>query len=165
MERALWGRAGSGSGQAGAAQRACVSQRRVRGCCSSSPGVALQDLEKKLESADAALEEHHDRVAIMDEHLKNVQQELKYTQSRVGEAAGGKAEVVGTCPRAHLASCTCGLVVVEQVEAKAKEIESEKHLKALAEREAGRLRNDMSKHTTERAELKEKVGGTHTLGA
>ncbi len=42
-----------------------------------------QELEVRLEKADAALEEHQDRVAIMDEHLKNVQQELKYTQSRV----------------------------------------------------------------------------------
>jgi chaperonin cofactor prefoldin len=43
----------------------------------------VQELEKRLEAVDTALEESHDRVAIMDEHLKNVQQELAYTQSRV----------------------------------------------------------------------------------
>jgi hypothetical protein len=45
--------------------------------------MCMQHLEKRLEAAEAALEEHGDRVAIMGEHLKNVQQELKYTQGRV----------------------------------------------------------------------------------
>lgn len=62
-----------------------------------------QNLEKALEKADGAVEENSDRISIMEEHLRNVQQELKYTQSRV--------------------------------EAKSKEIETEKHLQALAERE------------------------------
>lgn len=43
-----------------------------------------QGLEKDLEKADAAFEENRDRINIMQEHLHNVQQELKYTQSRVG---------------------------------------------------------------------------------
>jgi hypothetical protein len=32
---------------------------------------------------EAALDENSDRVNIMEDHLKNVQQELVYTQSRV----------------------------------------------------------------------------------
>eukprot|EP00854_Cymbomonas_tetramitiformis_P008918 gene8918-10568_t len=39
--------------------------------------------EKQLEAVEAALEENRDRINIMEEHLRNVQQELVYTQSRV----------------------------------------------------------------------------------
>ena len=53
-------------------------------------GSHKQALEKALERADAALDENQDRVGIMTEHLKNVQQELKYTQTRVG-VVGRKA--------------------------------------------------------------------------
>ena len=42
-----------------------------------------QDLEKQLEQTEGQLSENADRIGIMDEHLSNVQQELKYTQSRV----------------------------------------------------------------------------------
>jgi len=44
----------------------------------------MQALEKQLERVDGALEENQDRIGIMGEHLQNVQQELKYTQGRVG---------------------------------------------------------------------------------
>jgi len=40
-------------------------------------------LEKQLDRVDGALEENQDRIGIMEEHLQNVQQELKYTQGRV----------------------------------------------------------------------------------
>mmetsp|Transcript_9124 Transcript_9124/g.17160 ORF Transcript_9124/g.17160 Transcript_9124/m.17160 type:complete len:907 (-) Transcript_9124:51-2771(-) len=43
----------------------------------------VRDLERQLEATDVGLEENSDRVGIMEEHLKNVQQELKYTQNRV----------------------------------------------------------------------------------
>jgi hypothetical protein len=52
-------------------------------CCSLA-----QVLEKELEKADAAHEENRDRINIMQEHLHNVQQELKYTQSRVRSEGG-----------------------------------------------------------------------------
>ena len=39
-------------------------------------------VEKEVERTDALLEENTDRVAIMEEHLKNVNQELRYTQTR-----------------------------------------------------------------------------------
>mmetsp|Transcript_20436 Transcript_20436/g.66353 ORF Transcript_20436/g.66353 Transcript_20436/m.66353 type:complete len:909 (-) Transcript_20436:163-2889(-) len=42
----------------------------------------IRGLEKEREQSDAALEENKDRVGIMNEHLRNVQQELVYTQSR-----------------------------------------------------------------------------------
>ncbi len=47
-----------------------------------------QRLERRLERTERALETNMDRLHIMDEHLKNVQQELKYTQTRVREQPG-----------------------------------------------------------------------------
>ena len=43
-----------------------------------------QALETQLEGYEGAIEENSDRINIMEEHLKNVQQELVYTQTRVG---------------------------------------------------------------------------------
>ena len=43
-----------------------------------------QRLERQLEQVDQALEENNDRIGVMQEHLRNVQQELTYTESRVG---------------------------------------------------------------------------------
>eukprot|EP00195_Chlamydomonas_chlamydogama_P009299 CAMPEP_0202915398 /NCGR_PEP_ID=MMETSP1392-20130828/65575_1 /ASSEMBLY_ACC=CAM_ASM_000868 /TAXON_ID=225041 /ORGANISM="Chlamydomonas chlamydogama, Strain SAG 11-48b" /LENGTH=937 /DNA_ID=CAMNT_0049607407 /DNA_START=168 /DNA_END=2981 /DNA_ORIENTATION=- len=86
---------------------------------------AVRDLEKQLEQTDVLMTENSDRINIMSEHLSNVQQELKYTQSRV--------------------------------EAKGKEIETETHLKALTEREMGRLKKDVSKLIEERDQLQDKV--------
>ena len=51
---------------------------------------AWQDLEKQLEQTENQLSENADRIGIMDEHLNNVQQELKYTQSRVREGTQDK---------------------------------------------------------------------------
>ncbi|KAL6756441.1 hypothetical protein V8C86DRAFT_2647977 [Haematococcus lacustris] len=92
--------------------------------------AAIRALEKQLERADAAHDENKDRINIMMEHLANVQQELKYTQSRV--------------------------------ESKVKEIETEQHLKQLAERETGRLRADTTRLVNERGELGDKVSSLKT---
>ncbi|KAG2422661.1 hypothetical protein HXX76_015898 [Chlamydomonas incerta] len=46
-----------------------------------------------------------------------------------------------------------------RVEAKNKEIESEKHLNAMAEREMGRLKKDIGKMAAERQELADKING------
>mmetsp|Transcript_5128 Transcript_5128/g.9691 ORF Transcript_5128/g.9691 Transcript_5128/m.9691 type:complete len:950 (+) Transcript_5128:130-2979(+) len=43
----------------------------------------IQASERQLEALEAAIEENSDRINIMEDHLKNVQQELVYTQSRV----------------------------------------------------------------------------------
>jgi protein-arginine kinase activator protein McsA len=43
----------------------------------------LQTVEKQLETLDASLEENKGRVEVMLDHLKNVQQEITYTESRV----------------------------------------------------------------------------------
>ena len=59
------------------------------------------------------IEEHQDRLKILDEHLKSVQMELVHTQSLV--------------------------------DVKNKEIESEEHLKQVAERQSGRLKNEIEK--------------------
>lgn len=60
----------------------------MRACTAptSTPSLTpnMQALEKQLERVDGALEENQDRIGIMGEHLQNVQQELKYTQGRVG---------------------------------------------------------------------------------
>lgn len=85
----------------------------------------VQRLEKQLQQVDAALEEHGGRVGVMHEHLKNVQQELTYTESRV--------------------------------EAENKEIETENHLKQLAERELGRVVREVEKLGRERLEVQDKV--------
>lgn len=45
--------------------------------------VHIRRLERDLEVSQQALEENTDRITIMSEHLNNVKQELKYTQSRV----------------------------------------------------------------------------------
>jgi hypothetical protein len=44
----------------------------------------MQSLEKQLQQIDLTLEENGGRIGVMDEHLKNVQQEITYTESRVG---------------------------------------------------------------------------------
>ena len=59
------------------------------------------------------IEEHQERLKILDEHLKSVQMELVHTQSLV--------------------------------DVKNKEIESEEHLKQVAERQSGRLKNEIEK--------------------
>lgn len=61
---------------------------------------SCQDLEKQLEQTENQLSENADRIGIMDEHLSNVQQELKYTQSRVrGHPSVNKHMLVFGCPR------------------------------------------------------------------
>ena len=59
------------------------------------------------------IEEHQERLKILDEHLKSVQLELVHTQSLV--------------------------------DVKNKEIESEEHLKQVAERQSGRLKNEIER--------------------
>lgn len=43
----------------------------------------VKQLEKELELTDVSLEEHKDRISVLQEHLSSVQQELQYTQSRL----------------------------------------------------------------------------------
>lgn len=43
----------------------------------------VQNLEKQLQQVDLELEENAGRVNVMDEHMKNVQQEILYAQHRV----------------------------------------------------------------------------------
>lgn len=56
----------------------------------------VQELEHKLEQAETSFEELGDRSSVMDEHLRNVQSELTYTQQRVTSKA---SEIEG---EAHL---------------------------------------------------------------
>lgn len=46
----------------------------------------MQALEQHLQQVDLELEENAGRVGVMDEHLKNVQQEITYAQHRVRAA-------------------------------------------------------------------------------
>lgn len=55
--------------------------------------VLLQALEKQLQQVDLELEENAGRVTVMDEHLKNVQQEITYAQHRVSTADHAAAMV------------------------------------------------------------------------
>eukprot|EP00878_Enallax_costatus_P027581 GHUV01029712.1.p1 GENE.GHUV01029712.1~~GHUV01029712.1.p1 ORF type:complete len:477 (+),score=186.93 GHUV01029712.1:553-1983(+) len=43
----------------------------------------IRNLEKQAEEIDLSLEENGGRINVMEEHLKNVQQEITYTESRV----------------------------------------------------------------------------------
>ena len=61
----------------------------------------------RIEQVETSVKDVKDRMAVMVEHLKNVQQELVNTQ--------------------------------QLTDAKSKEVETEDHLKQLAQREAGRL--------------------------
>ena len=47
----------------------------------------LQEQEQKSEALQRLVTENHDRVKIMDEHLKNVKQELTHTQRLVSAKA------------------------------------------------------------------------------
>ena len=47
----------------------------------------MQSVEHELETLEAAIEENSERMKVMREHLKNVQQEIKYTETRVGRHA------------------------------------------------------------------------------
>jgi len=67
----------------------------------------------RIETVETEVKDVKDRMAVMVEHLKNVQQELVNTQ--------------------------------QLTDAKSKEVETEDHLKQLAQREAGRLLQDISK--------------------
>jgi hypothetical protein len=64
-------------------------------------------LEKELEKADTAHEENRDRINIMQEHLHNVQQELKYTQSRVRRGCAWTHNAVGLMCRSSGYISTC----------------------------------------------------------
>ncbi len=72
----------------GTGQERCASHA---GCTRATPSVALpsaekpplQQLEKQLEGVDVALVQHEERASVLSSHLKNVQQEIAYTEARV----------------------------------------------------------------------------------
>ena len=43
----------------------------------------MQSVEHELETLEAAIEENSERMKVMREHLKNVQQEIKYTETHL----------------------------------------------------------------------------------
>lgn len=66
-------------------------------CTHCDASMLLQGLEKSLEQTETQLAENGDRIGIMSEHLNNVQQEIKYTQSRV--------RTMGAAPGCMHAAC------------------------------------------------------------
>jgi chromosome segregation ATPase len=69
----------------------------------------VQRLEVQLEQTEAGLEELGDRSAVMGEHLRSVQSELKYTQQRVTSkakevASEGHLKALGEREAARLAA-------------------------------------------------------------
>jgi hypothetical protein len=58
-------------------------------------------LQQELEAVDIAIEEHGGRITVMEEHLKNVRQEITYTESRVRCRGGrrGAAAPAGAATR------------------------------------------------------------------
>lgn len=73
----------------------------------------VKEREAALTRTEKELREHHDRVAVMQEHLKAVRAELAHTQ--------------------------------ELAEAKLRDVQTEDHLKQLAERETERVRADLTR--------------------
>ncbi|NXK60497.1 CCD39 protein, partial [Sylvietta virens] len=84
----------------------------------------LQKLQKEKENLQNELTNFKERIEAMTSHLKNVRQEISFSQSLY--------------------------------KAKENEIETEHHFKALAEREYGRLKNDMKRLKDEIASLRQK---------
>ncbi|NXC01658.1 CCD39 protein, partial [Orthonyx spaldingii] len=84
----------------------------------------LQKLQKEKEDLQNELSNFGERIEAMTSHLKNVRQEISFSQSLY--------------------------------KAKESEIEAEHHFKALAEREYGRLKNDMKRLKDEIASLRQK---------
>ena len=87
--------------------------------------AAVVGKENRIAECEKHVGEHSERVGIMDEHLRNVQQELSHTQ--------------------------------RLVDAKNKEIETEDHLKQLAEREAGRIRQELQKLDVRAEEVQDEL--------
>ena len=85
----------------------------------------IKSKERTLEETDRKLGENLERVRIMSEHNKNVQEEINFVQGRL--------------------------------EAKNNEVETEAHLRQLAQREIGRYQNDQKKFIKEQTELREKL--------
>ncbi|KAF8063069.1 CCDC39 [Scenedesmus sp. PABB004] len=127
----------------------------------------IRALERQLAQVDAALEENGGRIGVMDEHLKNVQQEITYTESRVGARAAAAPRRARVRALADPPSCLdaprrarCAAPrALRQVEAEKREAETEQHLKIMADKEIARMRTDLERLGRERGELAERVAG------
>lgn len=69
----------------------------------------LQALENQLELVDLELEENAGRISVMDEHMKNVKQEITYAQHRVRNSmvttlSDSRHRAAQACLRCSLAS-------------------------------------------------------------
>mmetsp|Transcript_48062 Transcript_48062/g.70411 ORF Transcript_48062/g.70411 Transcript_48062/m.70411 type:complete len:886 (+) Transcript_48062:105-2762(+) len=88
----------------------------------------IKNKNVRIEQVETEVKDVKDRMAVMVEHLKNVQQELVNTQ--------------------------------QLTDAKSKEVETEDHLKQLAQREAGRLLQDISKSERSAFDLQDRLNLT-----
>ena len=91
---------------------------------------AIREKERTLDVIEDETEESRDRVGVMAEHLKAVQQELVFTQSRV--------------------------------ESKAKEAETERHMKRMSEMAIARVREDIKRMEREELDLNDKTVSLQT---
>ena len=95
----------------------------------NSENIALskevRSKELTLEDTERKLGENSERVKVMSDHNRNVQEEMSFVQSRL--------------------------------EAKQKEVETEAHLRQLAQREMGRYQSDQKKFIAAQAAMREKL--------
>ena len=88
----------------------------------------IKTKNERVEQLEVLVKDVKDRMAVMVEHLKNVQHELVNTQ--------------------------------QLTDAKSKEVETEDHLKQLAQREAGRMLQDISKQERQAFDLQDRLNLT-----
>ena len=95
----------------------------------------------------------------MSDHLKNVQSEIQYTQARRAPRAGPQlARAASPARKERPRGASCDLSTTPprpqaRVETKRKEVDTERHLKALSQREVGRMEVDINRLQKEQEDL------------
>ena len=120
------------------------------------------DLGEELNALDEEPEEFDDLPAFANDVNKQLHAQVREREKVLAQT---EAELEDTKERIGVMEGHLGSVKTEQlhtqrlVDSKIKEIETEDHLKQLAERERGRFHAEFNKLTIEIAELQDKING------